>query len=145
MPVILGQVMYDIAIIGAGPAGIMAALAASDNSKSVVLIDKNETIGRKILATGNGRCNLTNRNVRVSRYHGANPAFIKHILSEFDQNKTMEYFESLGLVLKEEDRGRIFPRTNQASTVLDVLAHELKLKKVEVKTNCLVREVKVIS
>lgn len=131
--------MYDIAIIGAGPAGIMAALAASNNSKSVVLIDKNDIIGRKILATGNGRCNLTNRNIDASRYHGANPDFIKHVLFEFDQNKTMEYFESLGLILKEEDKGRVFPRTNQASTVLDILIHELKLKKIEIKTNCLVR------
>ena len=133
--------MYDIAIIGAGPAGIMAALAASNSLKSVVLLDKNPTIGRKILATGNGRCNLTNRNVDAFRYHGSNPFFIKHILSEFDQNKTMEYFESLGLILKEEDRGRIFPRTNQASTVLEILIHELKLKKVEVKTSCLVRAI----
>ncbi len=131
--------MYDIAIIGAGPAGIMAALAASNSSKSVILIDKNDIIGRKILATGNGRCNLTNRFVDACRYHGANPSFVKDTLSEFDQNKTMEYFESLGLILKEEDKGRIFPRTNQASTVLDILTHELKLKKVEVKTNCLVR------
>jgi len=134
--------MYDIAIIGAGAAGIMAALSASENSKSVVLIEKNQIIGRKILATGNGRCNLTNRNIDVSRFHGAESSFIKNILSEFDQTKTMQYFESLGLILKEEDNGRIFPRTNQASTVVDALSHQLNQQKVAVKANCLVKEIK---
>lgn len=134
--------MYDVAIIGAGAAGIMAALSASKNSKSVILIEKNQIIGRKILATGNGRCNLTNSNTDVSRFHGAEPSFIGNVLSQFDQIKTMQYFESLGLILKEEDNGRIFPRTNQASTVVDALSHELNRQKVTVKTNCLVKEIK---
>ncbi|MFA4996356.1 MAG: NAD(P)/FAD-dependent oxidoreductase [Patescibacteria group bacterium] len=134
--------MYDVAIIGAGAAGIMAALSASENSKSVILIEKNQIIGRKILATGNGRCNLTNQNVDASRFHGAEPSFIKNVLSQFDQVKTMRYFESLGLILKEEDNGRIFPRTNQASTIVEALGHELNRKKVTVRTNCLVKEIK---
>lgn len=130
--------IFDVAIIGAGAAGIMAAIAASGKGRSVILLEKNTDIGRKILATGNGRCNLTNRNVVAMRFHGANPDFIQKILSGFDQTETMKYFESLGVILKEEDRGRIFPRANKASTVVDALASELSRLRVEIKTDCLV-------
>lgn len=132
---------YDIAIIGAGPAGIMAAITASRLGRSVILIDKNKIIGRKILATGNGRCNLTNRFAEVARYHGGKPEFIGGILSQFDQQAVMKFFGSLGIILKEEDRGRIFPRTNQATTVLEALTHELQRLRVTIKTEC---EIKVI-
>jgi len=116
---------YDVAVIGAGPAGIMAAIAVSRNGRRVVLIEKNSQIGRKLLSTGNGRCNLTNANVTADRYHGANPAFIETVIRQFDQHATMEFFESLGLVMKEEDGGRIFPRTNQASSVVELLRQSL--------------------
>lgn len=132
---------YDIAIIGAGPAGIMAAITAKQNGASVVLIEKNEAIGRKILATGNGRCNITNKFISVENYHGSNPEFISGVLSSFDQHKTIKFFEELGLILKEEDRGRMFPRTNQATSVVDILNHELDRLKVEVKLNAEVKEI----
>lgn len=112
---------YDIAIIGGGPAGIMVAITASRCGKRVVLIEKNPRIGRKLLATGNGRCNLTNRFVTSDRYHGADPEFIESVLNQFDQPATMVFFDSLGLLMKEEDNGRIFPRTNQASSVAEVM------------------------
>ena len=123
---------YDAAVIGAGPAGIMAAITASGSGKRVVLIEKNPQIGRKLLATGNGRCNLTNVNVGVERFHGANPSFIETVINRFDQHATMEFFRDLGLVLKEEGEGRIFPRTNQASSVVDVLGHRLIANKVHI-------------
>ncbi|MCX6779106.1 MAG: NAD(P)/FAD-dependent oxidoreductase [Candidatus Magasanikbacteria bacterium] len=133
--------IFDIAIIGAGPSGIMAAITAAKLGKQVILLEKNEIIGRKILATGNGRCNLTNKNIDVSRYHGANPKFIQQILSNFDQFQVMEYFESLGVVLKEEDNGRIFPRTNQASSVVEALDYELKKMQVNIETSALVKNI----
>jgi predicted Rossmann fold flavoprotein len=133
--------IFDVAIVGAGPAGIMAAITAAKKGRSVVVLEKNEIIGRKILATGNGRCNLTNKNIDVTRYHGANPQFIEQVLSAFDQNKVMSYFESLGVLLKEEDNGRIFPRTNQASSVVEALNYELKKLKVVVETNSLVKKI----
>ena len=132
---------FDIAIIGAGPAGIMAAITAAKQGRKVILLEKNEIIGRKILATGNGRCNLTNKNIDVSNYHGANPEFIKQILSAFDQYKVTEYFESLGVILKEENNGRIFPRTNQASSVVEALDYELKKLKVSVETKASVKNI----
>lgn len=134
--------IFDIAIIGAGPAGIMAAITAAKLGRQVILLEKNDTIGRKILATGNGRCNLTNKNIEAIRYHGANPEFITGVLAIFNQYQVMEYFESLGVILKEEDRGRIFPRTNQASTVVEALDYELKRLNVEIWTNFLVKNIK---
>ncbi|MCL5795258.1 MAG: aminoacetone oxidase family FAD-binding enzyme, partial [Patescibacteria group bacterium] len=132
---------YDIAIVGGGAAGCVAAISASENNKSVILIERNNLLGKKILATGNGRCNLTNTNVTSDRYHGANPKFIDAVIKKFDQRKTMNFFESLGIILKEEDNGRIFPRNNQASSIRDALEYELKRKKVDIKTNSLVRKI----
>lgn len=121
---------YHVAIVGAGPAGMMAAIAASRSRRGVVLIDRNPELGRKLLATGNGRCNLTNRDVTVSRYHGADPLFIETVLVQFDERATMAFFADLGLLLKEEDEGRIFPRTNQASGVVEVMRQRLLRAKV---------------
>jgi len=126
---------YDAAIIGAGPAGIMAAIAASRNRKRIVLIDRNSQIGRKLYSTGNGRCNLTNKAVTVDRYHGASPEFIRTVIGQFDQHATMEVFENLGLLLKEEDNGRIFPRTNQAASVVGVLEQCLSRGNVNILTD----------
>lgn len=126
---------HDLAIIGAGPAGMMAAITAAERGKRVVLVDRNAQVGRKLLSTGNGRCNLTNARQSVDRYHGANPEFIQAVLSQFDQNATMDFFRGLGLLLKEEDEGRIFPRTNQASSVVEVLRRKLVENKVDTALN----------
>lgn len=122
---------YDTAIIGAGPAGMMAAITTSAMGKHVALIDRNPQPGRKLLATGNGRCNLTNVYAAVDRYHGATPEFIETVLSRFDQNATMIFFQDLGLVMKEEEKGRVFPRTNQASSVVEVLRYRLREDRVD--------------
>ena len=130
---------YELAILGAGPAGLMAA--ASQKRKNVILLEKNEFIGRKILATGNGRCNLANKNISADNYHGAGKAFIKNILGKFNQVQTMDFFESLGVALKEEDHGRIFPRSNQASTIVTALKHAIDESGITVKTNTTVKSV----
>jgi predicted Rossmann fold flavoprotein len=132
---------YELAIIGAGPAGLMAAISAAPIKKSIILLEKNEFIGRKIFTTGNGRCNLTNKNISAKRYHGASEAFIKSILGKFDQHQTINFFESLGVALKEEDHGRIFPRSNQASTIVEALKYALEESKITIKTNTTVKSV----
>jgi len=132
---------YELAIIGAGPSGLMAAIAATRKGKNVILLEKNELIGRKILATGNGRCNLTNKNTSEESYHGASKVFIKNILRKFNQAQTMDFFESLGVALKEEDHGRIFPRTNQASTVVTALKHAIEGSSITIRTNTTVKSV----
>lgn len=123
---------YDTAIIGAGPAGMMAAITASNDNKHVVLIDKNPQLGKKLLVTGNGRCNLTNKNLSIDRYHASDINFVKTVLNQFDQNATIDFFQNLGLVLKEEDNGRIFPRNNQASSVVEILRRKLIKNDVEI-------------
>ncbi|MCL5411023.1 MAG: NAD(P)/FAD-dependent oxidoreductase [Patescibacteria group bacterium] len=119
----------------------MAAIAASKKGKQVVLMEKNSEIGRKILATGNGRCNITNKNVTADRFYGADDKFVNGVLSQFDQHKTMDFFNELGLLLKEEDRGRIFPRTNQASSVINVLLDQLNERKVTILVDSLVKKI----
>lgn len=132
---------YDVAIIGAGPGGIMAAITASQCGKRVVLVDKNSTVGRKLLSTGNGRCNLTNKVISVNRYHGAYPDFIEFVIGRFDQNAVISFFRKLGLILKEEDCGRMFPRTNQASSVVEVLSQKLNSNSVHVLLDSQVSEI----
>lgn len=133
--------IYDIAIVGGGASGMMAAIIAAQNNMSVVLIEKNTELGRKILATGNGRCNLTNRLTDVSRYHGGDPEFIGHVLEKFDQFDTSKFFENLGIILKEENLGRIFPKSDQASTVVNALSYELQKNKVEISLGIQVRRI----
>jgi len=135
------MIKYDVAIIGSGPAGIIAAIFASKRGKSVILLEKNDNLGRKILATGNGRCNITNKNICISRYHGSNSDFISKVLNSFTEKQIIDFFESLGIFFKEEDNGRLFPRTNQASSVVDALHLELKENNITVKLGSLVKRV----
>lgn len=133
---------YDIAIIGAGAAGSMAAIFASLSGKKIILIERNNKIGKKILATGNGRCNVTNIGANSSKYHGSNPQFINAVLNTFNPHKVMEFFESLGVMLKEEDQGRIFPRNNQAESIVHALYYELDKPNITLKLNSLVKSIK---
>ena len=135
------EIKTDIAIIGAGPAGIISAIFAKSADLSVVLIDKNPIIGRKILATGNGRCNLTNSNLTIDRFHGGSCEFIKRVIDRFDQEDTISFFNKLGLLLKEEENGRIFPRTNQASSVVRSLEDEINRLGVRVSLGNEIRSV----
>ncbi len=123
-----------IAVVGGGAAGILAAIAASYKGADVTIIEKNNRIGKKILATGNGRCNLTNINLSTANYHGENPWFAGSALVKFDAQKTIDFFERLGVAHKVEEEGKVFPVSNQASSVLDVLRYELG--KAGVKTLC---------
>lgn len=120
------EIKNNVLIIGGGAAGIIAAIAAKRAGAEVTILEKNSRIGRKILATGNGRCNLTNVNIDISRYHGKHPEFIYGPLSRFDYYRTIDFFEDLGIAHKVEDEGKVFPISNQASSVLDVLRYELE-------------------
>jgi len=130
-----------VAIIGGGASGMVAAISASKGGHHVTLFEKNESLGKKILLTGNGRCNITNANVSWRNYFGTHPKFAASVLSKFTNAETIQFFEELGLILREEDRGRIFPRSNQAQSVIDVLSEELERLCVEVKYNHIIKEV----
>ncbi|WP_066637000.1 NAD(P)/FAD-dependent oxidoreductase [Desulfolucanica intricata] len=128
------QLANRVFIIGGGAAGITAAIAARRNNAEVTILERNERIGRKILATGNGRCNLTNSNIHVNHYHGQNPKFVYGALNRFDYRQTIDFFEHLGIAHKIEEGGKVFPVSNQASSVLDVLRYELE--QIGVKVIC---------
>jgi predicted Rossmann fold flavoprotein len=117
----------DLAVIGGGASGFAAALAAaaSDKSKySILVLEKNPRMGKKLLLTGNGRCNLTNRSAGdLSQYHG--DAEAKEILNRFPPERVMELFQKAGLLCRELDGGRIYPYSLQASSVLNILRRNL--------------------
>ena len=102
---------YDVAVIGGGPAGIMAAIAAAKHKKNVILIEKNSSLGRKILITGNGRCNITNNSSmeKFIKAFGKQGNFLKPSFFSFFNNDLIEFFEKKGLRLKTENKGCIFP------------------------------------
>lgn len=114
---------FDVIIIGAGASGIMCALNAKPKT---LLLEGSDRIGKKILATGNGKCNITNNYVDVSHY---NTPLVKNYLQKFNQEQTLQYFENLGLFTYADEAGRRYPLSNSANTVLDILMKALSLKK----------------
>ncbi|NLP00357.1 MAG: NAD(P)/FAD-dependent oxidoreductase [Clostridiaceae bacterium] len=114
-----------IIVVGGGAAGMTAAISAGRLGADVTILEKNPRVGKKILATGNGRCNYTNVNVNVSCYNGNNPKFTYSALSDFTIEETISFFEKLGIEHKVEDLGKVFPMSDQASSILDVLLYEL--------------------
>jgi len=122
----------NIAVIGGGASGMMAAIAAARQGAYVVILEKNARVGKKLLATGNGRCNFTNVFTQSSNYHGENPGFADSALAGFTVQQTLDFFNTLGITCKVEENGKVFPRSNQASSVLDVLRHELQELKVRI-------------
>lgn len=124
---------YDVIVIGGGAAGMTAAVSAAERHRNVLLLEKADRPGRKILASGNGRCNLMNSG--KPRYYG-DPEFARKVLSACTQKDLADFFRRCGLFLTEESEGRIYPSTNQSSTVLSVLKNALAMNGVTVKTNC---------
>ena len=125
----------NIGIIGGGASGMMAAITAARRGHKVSIIEHNARIGKKILSTGNGRCNYTNIDMSIKHFHGGDKAFIDSIIKAFDQKQTVEFFNDLGVFPKEKN-GCIYPYSEQASAVLDCLRHEIIRLKIDVITEC---------
>jgi hypothetical protein len=122
---------FDAIIVGAGASGLITAVTAARRGKNILLIEKNENLGKKILYTGNGRCNLTNENVtedcrKPVHYHGQNPKFAMSPLNKFGLDDTLTFFNELGLEFIKESDGRYFPSSDQAQSVVDVLKFEVE-------------------
>ena len=116
-----------IGIIGGGASGMAAALAAAENSNhQVLLFERQARLGRKLLATGNGRCNLTNLYARDDCYHGQQPEFAKAAITAFSPKETLAWFRGLGLFTVSEASGRVYPYSDQANSVVDVLRYALE-------------------
>jgi predicted Rossmann fold flavoprotein len=128
---------YDVIVIGGGPSGLMASIAAGENGAKVLLIDKGNKLGRKLAISGGGRCNVTNRLPieEIIKHIPGNGRFLYSAFSVFNNEDIIAFFEKLGIYLKEEDHGRMFPVSNRAQDVVEALLQRMKELKVETKTN----------
>jgi len=132
-----------IGIIGGGASGMAAALAAAENpGNRVILFERQARLGRKLQATGNGRCNLTNLHAASSGYHGDNMGFSDFAISAFPPEQTLRWFGSLGLFTVAEPSGRVYPYSDQANSVVDVLRFQLEKPNIMVKLGFEVEKVK---
>ena len=126
--------MDKVIVVGGGAAGIMAAISAAESGDSVLLIEKNEKLGKKIYITGKGRCNITNdsdvenllKNVR------SNPKFLYSAFYTFDSYRMMDFLESEGLKIKTERGNRVFPESDKSSDVIRTLKKALEKRKVKI-------------
>lgn len=132
-----------IGIIGAGASGMTAAIAAAKKRENeILLFERQSRVGRKLLATGNGRCNLTNYHADPSRYHGAMPDFVTPALREFSVDNTLDFFRMLGLYTVAEPSGRVYPYSDQANSVVDVLRFALQRRNITTVLGCEITSVK---
>lgn len=113
-----------IAVIGGGASGLFAAAAAGQEGSHVVVLERGKRVGKKILATGNGRCNMTNIYASTENYHGESPEFTEAAQDIFWTDKAIEFFEHAGVLTKVEEAGKVYPYSDTASSVLDILRRE---------------------
>ncbi|MGE6755690.1 NAD(P)/FAD-dependent oxidoreductase [Rossellomorea sp. NPDC071047] len=134
---------YDVIVIGGGPSGLMASIAAGENGANVLLVDKGTKLGRKLAISGGGRCNVTNRLPieEIIKHIPGNGRFLYSAFSEFNNEDIIAFFEKLGIQLKEEDHGRMFPVSNRAMDVVEALLKRMKELKVDTRTSTSVEEV----
>ncbi len=134
--------MKKVAVVGGGASGLVGAIAAARTKNvSVSLFEKKDSLGKKILATGNGRCNLTNMDISGAHYFGKNSSFVDGIFAQFGLTDTLDFFASLGLMTRVED-GRVYPYSNQAVSVTDVLIAELSRLGVNIKNHTEITSIK---
>lgn len=130
----------EVIVIGGGAAGMMAAITAAKLKNRVTVLERAERLGRKLAVTGNGRCNLTNINMSPEHYHGQRE-FVASVLNGFNLKRTLSFFRRLGLITVSEPSGRVYPHSDQAGSVVDVLRFALSALKVNVITSCTVSDI----
>lgn len=133
-----------LAIIGGGASGMAAAIEAAytDTEAEIIILERLDRVGKKILATGNGRCNYSNINAGINNYYGRNKGFVSYALDEFTVDNTVNFFNRLGVFPKEEKDGRLYPFSEQASAVSDALRNELSRLGIEIMTDFYVTDIK---
>ncbi|WP_153005163.1 NAD(P)/FAD-dependent oxidoreductase [Ferroacidibacillus organovorans] len=131
----------DVIVIGGGPSGLMAAIAAAQSGARVTILEKGDRLGRKLLISGGGRCNVTNAKgtEHILQNIPGNGRFLHSVFSQWSSDEIIRFFETRGVKLKEEDRGRLFPVTDRAQTVLDAILRELECQEVAIRYSSPVR------
>lgn len=132
--------IYDLIVVGGGAAGMMAAITAAQSGKKVIIIEKMDRLGKKILATGNGRCNFTNSYYDDSCFRSEQNHFPSLALEQFDHEDAITFFQKIGVAVIEKN-GYYYPRSNQASSVADALICMVQYLKIEIVCNCQVDHV----
>ncbi len=125
-------------IIGAGASGLIAAITSAGAGQSVTLLEQNNKIGKKILVSGNGKCNIDNKHISPNRFHSQNPSFIEEVLGGYGFEVIEKFFTSIGLELIEDKEGKMFPMSLQASSVVEILEYEAKRAGVQIICDCAV-------
>jgi predicted flavoprotein YhiN len=128
----------DVLVIGGGPAGMAAAIAAARSGARVALAERMDRVGRKLLATGSGRCNLSNMSIEPARYHGSDVGAALGVLEAHGREFAGDFFGGLGVLTAADREGRVYPKTHMASTVLDALRAEMAFLGVRELVNCAV-------
>ena len=132
-----------IGIIGGGASGMAAAWAAAQNPDvQVILFERQARLGRKLQATGNGRCNLTNLHAGKSSYHGDHPEFAAAALEQMPPDNTLDWFRNLGLFAVDEPSGRVYPYSDQANSVVDILRFALEKPNIDIRYGCEIRKLR---
>lgn len=137
------MIYHDLIIIGGGASGLIAAIAAKDFGIDVALVEGTDRVGKKILTTGNGRCNITNSLISFpfEAFHSDNPGFFNHVLEKFSVEDTNYFFSNLGLNFVELEKGKNYPQSLQASSVVDILRMSLEERNIPVYTSFKVNEI----
>ncbi len=137
------MIHHDLIIIGGGASGLMAAITAKDFGLDVAIIEGTDRIGKKILTTGNGRCNISNRTISFPflSYHSENSGFFSKTLSSFGVEDTENFFLSLGLPIVELKNGKMYPKSLQASSVVDILRFAIEDRCIPLYTDFKVKDI----
>jgi len=136
--------MREVIIIGAGASGMVSAIVASRRGKKVLLLEKNLKVGKKLLATGNGKCNITNQRPTLDRFYSMNSNFIKEVFDGYGYQAVKQFFKSIGLEFIEAKEGKVFPMSLQASSVVELLRCECELLGVDIRCNIDVESIKKV-
>ena len=134
------SVNMKVLIVGAGASGMMAAITAKRQGNDVVLIEQLKEPGKKIMATGNGKCNFTNRLLSREHYCSIDPNFVDHVFKQFSNQDAIQFFYELG-VLSKERNGYYYPNSNQAASIRDALWNECYHLGVEIQLSCQIRSI----
>jgi predicted Rossmann fold flavoprotein len=137
------RMAYEVIVIGGGSAGLMASVSASEHGAKVLLLDKGDKLGRKLGISGGGRCNVTNAKEQdeLIKHIPGNGRFLHSALASFSNRDIMHFFEDMGIRLKEEDNGRMFPVSDKAKTVVDALVNRVRSQGVDIRINSPVADV----
>jgi predicted Rossmann fold flavoprotein len=133
--------MMEVVIVGAGASGLVTAIVAARRGKKVLILEKNSKVGKKLLATGNGKCNITNQRPSLEHFYSQNPKFIVDVLSTYGYQYIKQFFKSIGLELVEAKEGKVFPMSLQASSVVELLQGECASLGVEIICDASVKKV----